>query len=253
MFVNHKYKFIFKCIPKVASRSLRLWFLRSIDFAQELNIRNEAVKKWLECGGECKTKSPIGSGGWQQDSKVFCKLKYARSSEYFKFIVMRDPFARLVSAYVTRMRSRKSPISKIVVEETYKEKRLPVNMRKGITFREFVEYMVKREDNEINAHFRSQSSFINMKFDFVAKLENIESDFVRIQQAIGLYEPLPKVGSILHASVGQYPDAADMSMSKIRRLKPKPHYSDFYPPGLTELVSKRYKKDIDYLSEDYNC
>ena len=94
-----------------------------------------------------------------------------RSAQWPAIVVYRDPFERLVSAYLNKIArpSPREPFAMDVVRDIVRERfdrewtepepgsRVPVE---SVSFAEFVRYVAMRPDAEVDQHWRSQSSFL---------------------------------------------------------------------------------------------
>ncbi len=62
----------------------------------------------------------------------------------------------------------------------YKSLKLPIDYKKSISFRQFVDYLMVTEDSDLDNHWLPQILFVgNQQIDFIGKYENINSDFER--------------------------------------------------------------------------
>jgi hypothetical protein len=113
--------------------------------------------------------------------------------QLYKFAVVRNPFARVVSAYVY-LRSRKQP---------------PVQL--ADQFRAFVLTQLDEIGVSIDDHFSTLSRVTHYNdkpvFDFIAKLENIKKDWQVISDKVGCSPRLPHRNSVKHANYREYYDA----------------------------------------------
>jgi hypothetical protein len=186
-----------------------------------------------------------------------CSPSFAAKSDYFKFIVIRNPWARLVSAYVDKFRGApwenpSQPIARPVIESVQNSKGQSVDYREGITFREFVEYVCQKKDQELDGHWKPQHCFFQgVHFDFVARVEHIQEDFDHIQSILKTPYPLPSLHrQAYRLRTGEF--AADLPLRKLRS-RAAPHYLDFYSEELHEMVEIRYKHDIELYAHFSNC
>jgi Sulfotransferase family len=140
-FIIEKYKTVFTEIPKVACSSFKLWIAELLDIEFDRNKWEyiHDLKLPMEVGYEMEKKFP----------------------DYFKFCSVRNPWDRLLSCW----------LSKIKTEDWDDGK----NWRKGVEnnfwrygdlfwtempFTDFINSVVSIQDNDSDAHFRSQHTFI---------------------------------------------------------------------------------------------
>lgn len=131
----------------------------------------------------------------------------------FKFVFVRNPFDRIVSAY-------KHVIQKGAWKNIDDNPELYAQMEFG----EFIDVISKQEIRNMNLHFRPQWTFIPVKPDYVGRFEHINKDFVEIMQKIGLNSSI------------QLPH---------KNFTRKTNYQDFYDEKSRKAVVKIYRKDFD--------
>ena len=114
------------------------------------------------------------------------------SPEFLRLLVVRNPYARLVSTWR----------SKVIVcepgfEHIYSALRgsLPdVSGKEYVSFSEFVDYIEQTGDlDHCNPHWRRQiphAFFPSMNFNFIVKTENMGEVLARLQQQVGSAAPL---------------------------------------------------------------
>lgn len=145
--------------------------------------------------------------------------------EYFKFAFVRNPWDRLLSAYIFLKKGGLNQMDRAWAE---------ANLSQFETFEEFVTEWVNEENIWSWVHFTPQHYFIcddqgNIKMDFVGRMENIQEDFSYICQKINKQVKLPEV-------------------NKTRN----DHYSNYYNDKTREIVSNVYAKDIEIFSYKFS-
>ena len=244
---NHKYKFVYCPIPKVACSSFKR-------FAVELSD--------LENKPEVLTLPPKLFHAYVDHSlSFFANYLHRRqeamalldNSDYFKFAIVRNPWDRLTSAYLNKfvkpidIEQSSSP-GKQVVEQHYQSQNLPVDYSRGITFKEFIQYLLTHKNEEIDGHWQPQSMFINQnKFDYLGRIETLDADFKAIAERIGVTTNLgwanrsKRAEVTNNSSTEQY---ADYTPTQLRQLDRYPSYTEFYTSELLDLVKQRYTEDV---------
>ena len=133
-------------------------------------------------------------------------------SNKFVFVVVRNPYERVLSCWHNRVKEAKI---------LYTNPELI-----GLDFELFVEKISKISDDEADHHFRTQSWFIkDIDVDLVLRLENIEDDWEILSKKVGIKKEL------VHERQTQYGD-------KIK---------SFYNKKLVDLVYNRYEEDFELL------
>jgi hypothetical protein len=131
----------------------------------------------------------------------------AEVRRYFTFTVVRDPYARTLSAYLDKFKPGKRYV------DLYGER---IAARDGgiISFRGFCRYLAEGGESE-NAHWMRQTRLTSLadRFDVVGRTETLDADLARILSAIGssvTAGPIDRAGPIpTHAEdrLGEYYDA----------------------------------------------
>ncbi len=153
---------------------------------------------------------------------IFSKSKF---NKYFKFAFVRNPWDRLVSAYTFL---RDGGINE--ADRKWSKKNLKVYN----TFDNFVRGWVTKKNIYEKVHFIPQYEFINLggmepKVDYIARYENIESDYKHIYNKIGGHEALKKE-------------------NKSERAK---SYKKYYSSESKDIVMEVYKKDIKIFDYEF--
>ena len=234
--VNEKYRFILAYIPKVASGSLTVWFLNT------LGHRDVSV------------------GSYRYARDRYGLLRYSPSvakriwKDYFKISFVRNPYNRLISAYVSifiRSVPRGSistfdRIAKPVIASVYNLRDEKANFEKGITFNEFVEWVcLHTKDKKCNPHWRSQSWFTNPDIlDFIGKFERFNSDFKILQDRLGFSETPTIRHKTPKSDKTHMGSFAHVYVKDLRGMLSVPPYETFYNIESRKLVAERYKVDF---------
>lgn len=140
-------------------------------------------------------------------------------SDYYKFTFVRNPYARVLSAYLHK-----------VVKDGKLQKTLA---SEDASFSAFVSYIKSvRGGIYHNIHWAPQTSLLLIspqEFDAIGKVENIETDLPQILKPI-----FPKMRQI--SSKESYNLHATKATTKL---------ADFYTEETQEMVYKLYKDDFD--------
>ena len=205
---SNQHKFIYISVPKAATRSI-------------INALYEEPEFEL---GSIKSSDQL--------VKVFSDKKYIN---YYKFCFIRNPWSRVVSCYLDKIKNTKNHDQKSIVD-MYR------GIKRGLNFSNFVEFLISKEgsDKYADRHWLSQHKFITDKngellVDFMGKVENLENDWRQVCQKIGLPEVnLP----VLNTRQGWKPE-------ETKFIKDQYYYQEFYNKDTKEKIGERYKKDIE--------
>jgi hypothetical protein len=269
-----KYKFIYFFIPKAACTSLKRWI--------------QVMMDWPTDNDPHYDENVSGLLLYKIDDESINQL--LKDPSIFKFAISRNPWSRLISSYSNKiiyfqrslqehLKESSGPREKSINEfmDTFYETFTTDIMRElcpdeealleGISFRQFVEYIVAQNPPEQNPHWMPQWIFLEgIKLDFLGTVENLKEDFREIQNRIGYHEPLPKEnitritkksGQITSKPLKNY---SDMKSSKIaskhnidyKELTEGFRNKYFYDKALLNLVASYYEKDIKLFGYVYD-
>jgi tetratricopeptide (TPR) repeat protein len=185
------------------------------------------------------------------------------SSEYFRFVVLREPLRRLLSAYLNRMvRNRHEPESftTLQIERTVREAQeslgIPHDPARSISFEEFVRYVSGAQNVQCDVHWMPQVCLVGNDlsvFGHVGKVERMDETLDILATRFGYVlerdiAPHSKDGfdHITHyseTSTLTHPYRALPEELDAHELAvPMPDL--FYTPELRELAERRYAADI---------
>lgn len=182
------------------------------------SIKKAMVKKWLP--KEDEVKKGIHKNSVVQKFSVRGQVKKAEELYFFTYV--RDPFERLVSAYINKFED----FSKIRTVGFLYEDYMGGYLKLTDSFEDFVRKVSQIHDRVSDRHFMSQSYLINTlsphKIDTVFRLEDINTTFPSLSERYGF---------------GQLSFANKSSNYE---------YSRYYKSQeILDLVKDRYKEDVE--------
>jgi hypothetical protein len=131
----------------------------------------------------------------------------------FKFAFVRNPWDRLVSRY-----------SFLLNTERHRDHRTVVRMR---SFEEFLDWEIRR--SKMSQHSYITDAQGGLIVDFVGHYEKLHKDFATVCSALKLTAELPHDNASMHTD-----------------------YRTYYSPQTRELVSRRFKRDIELFGYDFD-
>ncbi|XP_066288166.1 carbohydrate sulfotransferase 14-like [Branchiostoma lanceolatum] len=174
--VNDKYKFLYCYIPKVACSNWK-------KVIKVLDGKIENVEKRVKMDHR---KDLVFLSDLPAD-----EVK-SRLESYYKFMFVRDPMQRLLSAY------RDKFANKAIVDFPLRYGRdiirkyranAPTNVNgTDMTFSEFVHYLSDTEPREMNEHWQPFTKLCQpcpIQYDFIGTQENLEADANHVLRAVG--------------------------------------------------------------------
>lgn len=157
-----------------------------------------------------------------------------RDPAYFRFKVVRDPFARATSSYIYAM---------------YND--FFIDQRTGkladMSFRDFVGVLQRIDVRHCNIHLAQQKRDYEYEipgvFDVICRLEDLESDLVRVNAATGLNLSVNGLGSDHHTQRTRESPGCIGDEPWSRVIDRIPDYWFFYTDDLIEKVRTVYADD----------
>lgn len=177
--LSDKSKYLMYAIPKVASTS---------------------TKVYLEQYSEVS----IGSIKLQDGYNIEYNQKW---NNYFQFTIVRNPWDRMLSCFLDKTKKSIETKDELSFYTKYKD----------YTFEEFVNVIDSRMIYW-DGHMIPQTMLINLDYiNFIGKFENLEKDFLRIQQFLNMpLETIPHENKSMHSNYRDYYN--DKTKDKIYKL-----------------------------------
>ncbi len=195
-FISDEKKLVFVVVPKTACSSVKQ------TFASESEVEHIEDRERLhkQLGRRYGTR----------------KITSEQLEQYFKFTFVRNPFDRLVSCYVHKIKN-----SDIALRKNYY---FFAKIKRQESFESFVKKVARIPDIISDSHFQSQYSILHHRgeplYDTIGKFEHLKEDFEPIRQKYGLQE-----------------------LPHIHNTK-KGDWRAYYTKELADIVYKRYRRDF---------
>lgn len=210
----NKPDFVFIHIPKTAGRSVS-WALKPFVVNQWQYLTLLALRK-------LNFSYPMGpqlfsghSAGHLQAPELIDIIGQETFDSYFSFAIVRNPWDWHVSLYKHILRDRRHHQHKVV--------------KSFNNFDEYIEWRCLVQNEACQKDFiYSQDN--NLLVDFLGRFENLETDFAKICDRIGISTALPRL---------------NVASNK------KP-YQEFYNEKTKELVRDAFKEDIELFGYGFN-
>ena len=172
--VDEKFKLLFCYIPKVSCSQWKSVMASLNGTPSNYWIHNPRNFKFLDAYPKDETEKMLKS--------------------YFKFVFVREPFERLLSAYLDKFYSGDRAFHKnyaLTILSKYRPGVEPVD--KNITFDEFLNYVINIGDEYWNEHWQTYDKLCHpcaVQYDFVGKFENIEEEARHVLEISGISSKL---------------------------------------------------------------
>lgn len=134
----------------------------------------------------------------------------------FKFAFVRDPYDRLASCY-----------RHIIQKGAMKNIQNHPKLHREMSFKEFIDVIREIKIEDMDIHFRPQYTFIPETPDFLGKFENLQEDYLKVCEKIGI----KNVPSLLFENKTN-----------------KTIFKDYYDKEAEEKVFELYKKDFELFN-----
>jgi len=243
-FVDPDKRLIYVSIPKNACTLLKSLYLLNGPHRMAYLSSRKTVHKF------CNTIRPTLPDA---DSKT--------NGDHFRFVVLRDPLRRLLSAYLdkfVRKRANPDPYDWLQVLRTIRDAQTVLGLRydpvRSITFEEFVRHVAAAVDVRCDMHWMPQIHMVGNDlgiYDHVGTVERLEDTLDMLSSRFGystaesLARTMPSPHNTrysetaaLNAPYGALPAELEEFTNGF------PLSELFYTPELRQLVEQRYQADV---------
>jgi hypothetical protein len=219
-----QYRLIYVCVPKAASSTIR-------SVLSSLEVGNPPGPPLALLYN--RRRSGIRSPRLARFS-VFHRL--AKSPEVLRFTFVRNPYARLLSAWTDRFRGKslidgEPSITAYRAYRTTISRSLPDGIDQTLSFPQFVEFATATVDHRIDIHWQRQNDFaaaLGLDLNFIGKVETFKADFARVLNHIGVSG-----------------DVRDRYLSLQVNEATNGSWQSYYSTGLADRVYRAYECDFD--------
>uniref|UniRef100_A0A3B3H828 Carbohydrate sulfotransferase n=1 Tax=Oryzias latipes TaxID=8090 RepID=A0A3B3H828_ORYLA len=175
--VNDRYRFLYCYVPKVACSNWK----------RVLKVLNGALES-VDVNIKMDHHSDLTFLSSLKPEEIRYRLKH-----YFKFMFVREPLERLLSAYRNKFGEIESYQKKYGVEivKRYRKSHTKVQSVRGddVTFTEFIRYLVDEDVERMNEHWMPMYNLCQpcaMSYDFIGSYEHLETDADFVLQLINV-------------------------------------------------------------------
>ena len=222
MIVSHTHRFIFLKSRKTAGTSVEA--LLSTHCSGEDVVTSLRDVDWnrSECGRFFhKSMNHQGFKQHEKAANLKAKLPGHVWSSYFKFSIARNPWDRSVSLYFWRSKKPKRGDRAYLPRTRFYHRFVPGYDREEQIRRGFAKFIAHNRETNDDFYFHGDTLCV----DYVIRFENLQEDFDEVCRRTGLPPArLPTLKSGYRA---------------------KTHYSRYYDDRTREIVSQRYRRDIE--------
>lgn len=180
------------------------------------------------------------------------------SDEYFRFTIVRNPWSRLLSAFLNQVVGN----GYYRAVECAGDLLLPAAQRSkckdstdvsdaiaNCTFREFAQAVCSVDFKNHDQHWRPQHDFMgDVSFDLVGRFEAMDAFAQELSERVKASVEIPRLNITAYASTADSTCQADVSISDLRLMDAAATYQSFYDDSLRQLVGDYYRTDIERFS-----
>jgi len=240
--VSERHRLLYIPIAKCACTSLKSMMVKLAGITQPKTAIRLDVHRVTD---------RFNTGALLKDKPIERARAILAAEDYTKFTVMRDPLERLVSAYLEKfVYNRRQRQNQLHIRPVLRAIRGGENVAPdpGISFREFVTYILAQDPYDLDPHWRPQHLyFISVPhLTRIFRLENIDALPPFLQQAIG--QPV----TLAHRNRTRRSDrsvagAADLTAEELEALGAIDPTS-LLAPELEAAIREGYREDLEYYA-----
>jgi hypothetical protein len=264
-FVSRQHRLLYCPIQKVACTSLKVWWAESVQGTGACRgIENKKLHAHLQ------------SQFSYSEHALELGDEPLEDPDWFRFAFVRNPWARLVSAFLNKFvhwselapkivnelrrglarRLLRQPISGQAPEDRLAPWwlfRSAASWSEQLTFRQFVNHLAACDMSTVNGHWRPQSHFLGqVEFHFIGRFEHLARDVAELNRRLGREQAVPRINSTEYAVDESSPECvADWPLCRLRKLPAAPHYLRFYTPALAQTVGRLYADDVERFGYEF--
>lgn len=229
-------KFIYCYIPKNACTTFK-WMVASY---KEYN--SPQISKILR--GE--SSESIN----QYTANFIANAEDIANSKYFRFVILRSPFNRLVSAYCDKFVRGKAK-AKFARQVVCKILDKPQDFS-NITFEDFVNYLCDHSSSQLDQHWRPQVDFLlYKKYDMYIQMENLSNEIPKLTSLLEVDLPRSNQGhhSTKYSCYIRLEDTWKINANELGQVLESenalPEPKAFYNEDIIAKVRNRYQADCE--------
>lgn len=222
--VDRKNRFLYCYVPKVASTNVR----RLILTLQGKTDNPSAIREFDRRGFEFLSDFSMSE-------------RHEMIKTYLKFMFVRHPLERLVSAYRHRvMETKRADLHRRYVVEIVQKYRVLKNTSKqvrgdDVTFRELVKYLLGTDNAKLDGHFKPFFDICHpclIRYNFIGSMERLNLDVDALLEKLNISEKI------------SFPEKQEY-YHPLTKSEAFLYYKNISYRELQQLRYRKYKKDFD--------
>jgi len=234
--VNHQYKFIVFWNPKCGCTLLKNWFYRVTCPDRDLPSVPQRIHRLLKMN--------------RHEFYVSKEEILEKYNDYFKFIVTRNPYERIVSYYCNKIINRQSDL-------VLDEKKRMTNKNCQLNFHQFCRFLLRmRKNYKLEHHAKPQFYGLGkIDFDLIIDLKDLNMMLPKIHTKLNIEKDIPydeilesinRKGEKAGGNKTKYDSnfKKDVSNKKPNDFKKIPEFIHFYDDDSIKIIKDIYKNDF---------
>lgn len=242
--VSTVHKILYMPIAKNACTSLKRLMVTLSDSPLKENI--------LSARGFHRFLADNRTGVTLRDRGVAEATAIVNDPSWLKFVVLRNPLERLVSGYLQKFVDLRTPDhaplpeTRVIIESVYAQRGQQPDLRRSISFREFVHYLMHHEDAVLDSHWRSQICYLTgIQYNFIGRVEDMSLIRKVLEARVGEAIEIGSFNAIRRAQPGGQSGMTDLVAAEMRDAQVYPRAEDLVDADLEAAIGLRYKDDFE--------
>ena len=177
-----------------------------------------------------------------------------QDADYLRFIIVREPLERIVSAYMNKfVRSKRYKIALKITQDYRRQFDQPYDENRLLNFSEFVQHISEQTNQEMDVHWRPQNDFVRHEielFQYKVTMKRIAEFISILSRRMGVELDASKTANQNHYAA--YPPGMNFHITppeELRQLKSVPEADSLLTPELRHVLTRRYARDIELHQE----
>ena len=172
--------------------------------------------------------------------------RYPRAEE--RIVVVRDPFDRVLSAYLNKFLRAKDSVAEQAVAAGLGESIGPGATRDDVTFADFVGYLSRTPSRRLDEHWRPQHDFLLGSYTRILRFEHLGEDTAFLAaRGLVVDEARGHSTSKVQSDVG--PGWGTRTAGELGDLRRRrgvlPSRENMYDDGLRAMINERFAEDVE--------
>lgn len=246
LFVAQNIRVVYCPIAKNACSSLKRMMVEISDIPDKLRIARS---------GDIHSQTDRYNTGIQLKDLDEDEARSALfSSSYFRFVVLRDPGSRLLSAYwekfvVNRLQPGNLAHTMPVLTHVYQSRRQQADPERGISFREFINYVSEAAPRELDPHWCPQHTYLGgINYNAYYDLSNLTPLLRKLSELTGNPVNVKKHNVTDSGRGGSVINAHEMLPQQLSRINTIGK-SSFFNKEINGMIATTFSEDYRLLSQ----